>query len=265
MRIATLLKPQGTAKPSAPRAQTSAPPVPMGPARDTFVADPDARATRAASHRLERLIGVPRNATLPFLQEAAGKLPTAADRRAWLEAALHDHDLRASHVDAPTARMMIARLTLAGIERQIGKPDSQQVMGRIQALQAAHDIAELAFNAVVEPDARALANFANQAQRIIETPAASLALIQDSLRRLEQLPEENPVEVSAAIASLALAHMDRNGRTPAETEAIGLAALRAITDLRGTPLLQTRLMDVEREPNAKQRSRLIREALKAEA
>lgn len=264
MIIATLFKPHGTAKPSVPQAQTSAPSVPKAPARDTFLAGLDARAARAASQRLERLIGAPRNATLPFLQEAAAKLPTAADRRAWLEAALHDHDLRASHVDAPTARMMIARLTLAGIERQMKKPEAQQFLGRIQAMQTAHDIAELAFDAVVEPEARALAAFANQAQRRIETPAASLALIQDGLRLLEQLPPDSPVEVSGCIATLALEHMDAEGRTRDETEAIGLAALRAITELRGTPLLQTRLLEAEREPNTSRRLRLIREALRAE-
>jgi hypothetical protein len=265
MLITSFFKKQSTPVRSEKGAQTTGAPRPSAHTRDTWLADPDAVAARAASQRLERLIGLPRNATLPFLQEAAAKLPTSADRRAWLEAALHDHDLRASHVDAVTARMMIARLTLSGIERQMNKPESKAFLGRIQALQAAHDIAERAFAAVVEPETRALAQFANEAQRLIETPAASLALIQDGLRLLEHVPEDSPVDVSASIATLALGHMDRKGRTQAETEAIGLAALRAITELRGTPLLQTRLQEVEREPQGNRRLSLIREALGAEA
>ncbi|MEB3284363.1 MAG: hypothetical protein VKN33_03650 [Candidatus Sericytochromatia bacterium] len=232
---------------------------------DNYVADSDARAARVAAQRLERLIGRPRNATLPFLLEAARALPTPSDRRAWLEAALYDHDLRASHVDAPTARMMIARLTLAGIESQMEKPDARTLLGRIQAMQAAHDLAEHAFEAIVEPETRSLANFANEAQKMLNTPAASLALIQDALTHLTTLPEESPVEVSAAIATMAMTHMNQAGRTPSEQEALGMAALRTITDLRGTPLLQTRLMEAEREADLKKRIARIRTALQAEA
>lgn len=253
--------------------QSTPAPAPVAPpaaparasARDAFVADPDTIAARAAADRLKRLIGHPANATLPFLLDAAHLLPRAADRRAWLEAALHDHDLRASHVDPATARMMIARLTRAGIDRQLAAPEAAGPLGRLQALQFAHDLAEKALGSIVEPDARALAAFTAEAQRAIGTPSASLALIKEGLTLLEGLPEDSPVDVSASIATLALGHMDRPGRTAAETEAIGLAALRAITDLRGTPLLQTRLMEAERAPAGARRLAIVREALGAEA
>lgn len=259
-----------TATFAAPRPAGRAPGAAASPAsplasRDAFVADPDAIAARAAADRLKRLIGTPRNATLPFLLDAARLLPRAADRRAWLEAALHDHDLRASHVDPATARMMIARLTRAGIERQLAVPEASKPLGRLQALQVAHDLAEEALGSIVEPDARALAAFTAEAQRAIGTPTASLALIKDGLTLLEGLPEDSPVDVSASIATLAIGHMDRPGRTAAETEAVGLAALRAITELRGTPLLQTRLMAAEREPRPARKLAMIREALGAEA
>ncbi|MEB3327861.1 MAG: hypothetical protein VKQ33_01370 [Candidatus Sericytochromatia bacterium] len=232
---------------------------------DAFVVDPDALAARQAADRLRRLIGSPASNTLSFLREGASLMPTTAARRAWLEAALHDHDLRASHVDLPTARMMIARLTLGGIDRLLEAPEAGQPLGRLQALQASHDLAEAALGSIVEPGARSLASFTLVAQQHVDAPAASLALIKDGLMLLEHLPEDSPVAVSAGIATLALGHMDRRGVSPVQAEAIGLTALREITELRGTPLLQTRLLEVERERSPGRRRALIREALGAEA
>ncbi|MEB3223307.1 MAG: hypothetical protein VKS61_14625 [Candidatus Sericytochromatia bacterium] len=254
----------------APRPAQASQPVPAAPgrqvgSRDALAIDPDAIAARQAADRLKRLIGTPANNTLPFLLEGASLMPTAATQRAWLEAALHDHDLTASHVDLPTARMMTARLTLGGIDRLLAAPEAARPLGRLQAQQASHDLAEAALASITEPGARSLAAFTRTAQRLVDAPAASLAVIKEGLMLLEHLPEDSPVDVSASIATLALGHMDRPGRAPAQAEAVGLAALREITELRGTPLLQTRLMAVERERSAGRRLALIREALGAEA
>lgn len=260
-RPATLGAPRLPVAP-APRPAAQAAPRAGG---DAFVSDADTRAVRQAEDRLKLLIGAPRNATLPLLLEAGRVFDRPADRRAWLEAALHDHDLRASHVDPATARMMVARLTLTAIDRQLTAPEARTALGHIQALDTAHRLAETALDGIVEPDARRLAAFTNQAQRAIGTPGASLAVIQDGLRLLEHLPEDSPGDVSASIATLALGHMDKPGRTAAESEAVGLAALREIVELRGTPRLQVRLMEIERETRPARRLAMLREELGAEA
>ncbi|MEB3196323.1 MAG: hypothetical protein VKP62_03880 [Candidatus Sericytochromatia bacterium] len=227
---------------------------------------PDEVAARSAADRLKRLIGQPANTTLPFLLDSARLFPSPRARREWLEAALLDHDLRATHTDRAAARIMVARLTSAAIDQQMSAPAARSPMGRLQALDLSHRLAEGAFASVNEPEVMRLANFLQDGLAILETPAEGLSLAKEGLAALEVLPEDgNPVEVALVMASLAVSRAPKPGSavTPEEWEQLGHRALQEATELLGTPVLQTQLAAVEAERSPGRRRALIHEALSA--